>query len=60
MKDFNKILELDPNNYCAYSNRGNSKNDLGLYKEAIEDYNKALKINPNFADAYYNRGNSKK
>ncbi len=38
------------------SNRGNAKNMLGKYEEAIEDYNEALRLNPQYAETYYNRG----
>ncbi|WP_241392517.1 tetratricopeptide repeat protein [Brachyspira hyodysenteriae] len=44
-----KAIELNPNDFMAYNNRGNAKDNLGLYKEAIEDYNKATELNPDYS-----------
>ena len=41
--DYDKVIELNKQYTIAYSNSGEAKEKLGLYKEAIEDYNKALK-----------------
>jgi PGF-CTERM protein len=56
IEDFNKAIELDPNNAGAYSNRGVAYDDLKQYERAVEDHNKAIKLNPNCAVAYANRG----
>ena len=58
--DYNKAIELNPNDASAYYNRGISKDDLEDYYGAIADYNKAIELNPNDASAYYNRGISKR
>jgi tetratricopeptide (TPR) repeat protein len=55
IKDFDKAIELNPNDAAAYNNRGLAKKDLRQYAEAIQDYDKAIELNPNAA-AYYNRG----
>lgn len=55
IQDFNKAIELNPNNYNAY-NRGIVHSQSDKYELAIQDYTEAIKINPNFASAYHNRG----
>jgi Flp pilus assembly protein TadD len=59
VEDYNKAIQLNPNNASAYNNRGVSKDNLEDYRGAIEDYNKAIQLNPNNAGAYNNRGVSK-
>jgi tetratricopeptide (TPR) repeat protein len=39
-----------------YDNRGENKQLLKLYKDAINDFNTALKFNPDNEDAYWDRG----
>ena len=58
--NFTKVIELEPNNYIAYMNRGWNKAQLGDYYAAISDYNKAIALNPQYLKAYYNRAWSKK
>ena len=43
----------------AYNNRGNAKNKLGKYFEAISDYDQAIRLDSDDARAYYNRGLAK-
>lgn len=57
--EFNKGIELEPNNSLLYTDRGASKQLLKDYRGAIEDYNKAIKIDPKKADAFYLRGMAK-
>ena len=59
IQDFNKALELDPDDGYRYYLRGNVKSDLGDKKGAIQDYSKAIELDPNDADAYGNRGSAK-
>jgi tetratricopeptide (TPR) repeat protein len=54
--DYNKAIELNPDNSLAYNNRGAAKSNLGDKQGAIVDYDKAIELNPNYADAYYDRG----
>lgn len=56
LKNYNKVLELNPNFIYAYYNRAEIKSMLGDYRGAIIDYNELLKIDPDFGDAYFNRG----
>ncbi|MDB9389616.1 tetratricopeptide repeat-containing serine protease family protein, partial [Microcystis aeruginosa] len=57
LDDYNKAIELNPNNANAYLNRGNLYYNQQKYELALSDYSKAIDINPNYANAYYNRGN---
>lgn len=59
IKDFDKAIELNPNNSEAYNNRGNAKAYLEFNEEAIKDYDKAIELNPNSSEVYNNRGNVK-
>lgn len=52
--DYNRVLELDPNDAMAYNNRGNAEAGLGKWEDAIADYQKATEINPKFAFARAN------
>lgn len=54
--DYDKLIDLDPDNADAYYNRGDAYDEMGEYGKAIADYNKAIQLNPNLASAYYNRG----
>ena len=60
VKDFDRVLKLNPNNESAYYNRGMSKTDLGKYKGAIKDYDKIIELNSNNENAYLQRGYCKK
>ena len=57
--DYTKVIEIKPDFFEAYYNRGYSRDELQNYKGAISDYTKAIEINPTDADAYHNRGISK-
>jgi len=54
--NYNKAIELDPNDFVSYNNRGLSYIGLGDYDQGISDCNKAIELNPNYANAYINRG----
>ncbi len=58
--DYNKAIEIDPQDADAYNNRGFAKNKSGDYQGAIADFNKALAINPQDYAAYTNRGIAKR
>lgn len=53
--DFDKALELDPNNADAYRLRGVYYANLGQYAQALQDLNKAIELNSNDESAHYNR-----
>ena len=56
ISDYNKAIELAPDNADAYYKRGNDYDEMGEYSKAIADYNKAIELRPNHLSAYYNRG----
>ena len=47
IEDFNKAIEIDPDNGIFYTGRGNTKYQLENYKGAIDDFNKVLKLYTN-------------
>ena len=71
--DFDKVIELNPENTYAYYNRGLSKFRLadleskkgntekakGLYEAGIEDSTRAIQRIPEDANAYHNRAGGK-
>ena len=63
LNDYNKAIELNPNYYDAYYNRGVLKyNSSSLYQDlkgAISDFSVVIKHNPKDEDAYYNRAGAK-
>ena len=46
LKDYDKAIELQPDFYDAYNNRGVVKSDLGDYADAISDYDKVIELSP--------------
>lgn len=54
--DYNKAIELDPNNPFAFYNRGISYDRKGDFKQAIDSFSKAIEMDPQKADFYHNRG----
>jgi tetratricopeptide (TPR) repeat protein len=50
------IIEIDPEDASAYSNRGNAYSSLNQFQDAIKNYTKAIEIDPEYASAYSNRG----
>ena len=56
IEDYNKAINLKPDNPDAYNNRGTIYTKLGQYQLAIEDFNNAIRLNPDDADTYFNRG----
>ena len=54
--DYNRAIEVNPQYWKPYYNRGNVHTILQDYDAAISDYNRALELNPNDADIYESRG----
>ncbi|NEQ36182.1 MAG: tetratricopeptide repeat protein [Okeania sp. SIO3I5] len=55
---YDKALEIKPDYYYAWNNKGNTLSDLGRYEEAISAYDKALGIKQNSHDSWIFKGNS--
>ena len=55
---YNKSLSIKPDYAEAFNNIGNTLQEQGKLKEAIETYNKAISIKPDYAEAFNNIGNT--
>lgn len=55
-EQFQQLVELEPNNYRYWYNRGVALKNLERYEEAIASYDKALKIKPDYYYAWNSRG----
>ncbi|MDH6312189.1 tetratricopeptide (TPR) repeat protein [Parabacteroides sp. PFB2-10] len=56
VRDYDKVIQLNPDFVYAWFNRGNLRCAQRDYRAAILDYNEAILRNPTFAEAYFNRG----
>lgn len=56
ISNYNKTLELDPNDRVAYNNRGHLFQELKQYNEAISDFSKVIELDPTDRNGYNNRG----
>ncbi len=56
---FSMAIEMNPQFFYAFNNRGNVRFQLGDFLGAIEDFDKTININPEFVFAYNNRGNAR-
>ena len=54
--DFDRVIELTPDDAIAFSNRGLAYTGLGQLDRAIADFDQALRLEPDFSSAFYNRG----
>ncbi len=54
--DYDRAIDLNPDDARPYNNRGNAYSKQGQYEQAIADYDRAIDLNPDDAPAYYNRG----
>jgi tetratricopeptide (TPR) repeat protein len=61
IKDFSKVMEIDPLNIEAYDGRAWVQNcsSYGDRMEAIKDYSKIIEIDPKNINAYHNRAKIK-
>ncbi len=55
IEDFNRSVELLPENASVYNNRGTVLIALGLDREALRDFERAVVLSPGYAAAYANR-----
>jgi tetratricopeptide (TPR) repeat protein len=58
LKEFDEIIQLNPDNASAYAYRGRVYQRQGNYDQAIADCDKAISLNPNEPMAYFTRGTS--
>ena len=56
LQDWNRYLNLYPDDAAGFSNRGNVRLVIGDVKGSIDDQNKAISLNPSEIDPYINRG----
>jgi tetratricopeptide (TPR) repeat protein len=56
IQDYDRAIDLKPDDASAYNNRGIAYSDKGEIERAIRDYGAAIERDPNFADAHNNRG----
>jgi tetratricopeptide (TPR) repeat protein len=57
--EFDRAIQLAPNNPKIYENRGYAKFDLNDYKDAIIDFDRAIQIDRSYTKAYCSRGDAK-
>ena len=57
---YTQAIELKPDYYQAYNNRGVAKMETGDNDGALKDYNKVVELKPDYYKVYNNRGNVKK
>ncbi|MBE9099313.1 tetratricopeptide repeat protein [filamentous cyanobacterium LEGE 07170] len=54
--NYDKAIEINPNDHLAWTARGIALSALGRKEEAIANYDKAIEIDPDFHYAWNNRG----
>ncbi len=58
IKDYDKVIELNPQDARAYNYRALVNHASGEYKIAIKDYTRAIELDPQYAESYFNRSNA--
>ena len=53
VKDFTKSIEINPDEYMAYFNRGNAYYELNMINEAINDYKHYIEKAPQYSKQNY-------
>ncbi|MGB3509291.1 MAG: tetratricopeptide repeat protein [Microcoleaceae cyanobacterium] len=56
LEDYNRAINLNPNNHQSYNNKGIAIAQLGNLTEAIENFQRALELNPKDPQTYHNLG----
>jgi tetratricopeptide (TPR) repeat protein len=56
-RDFDRVVEIDPNNARAYHLRGLVNDKTGDHSSALSDFNRAVELDPDYGAAYYSRAN---
>lgn len=55
LKDYQRVIDMDPNHPQSYGNRGNVYDTMGNFEKAIADYTRGIELKSDYTDAYYNR-----
>ncbi len=55
LRDFNKVIELDPNWFQGYKRRGEFYTQVKRNDEALSDLNKCISLAPEYGEAYFAR-----
>ena len=58
IQNYDKAIELKPDFFGAYNNRGVAYGEKHDFDTAIKDFTTAIEIKPDFFGAYNNRGNA--
>jgi tetratricopeptide (TPR) repeat protein len=56
LQAYNRVLELDPNDFEAWNNKGIDEGLLGKYDDALQSFGYAVALNKSYAEAWYNMG----
>jgi len=56
LADYNKSLEIKPDNAVAYLGRGRAHYNLKEYDLSVKDFDRAVELNPKDSAAFFNRG----
>jgi tetratricopeptide (TPR) repeat protein len=55
-RDFDRAIELNPEQAALFLSRGTARGWLGDRTGAMADFDQALKLKPEYAEVHYNRG----
>lgn len=58
MTDYNRAIEIAPNDGSYYNSRGKCLFDMGRVQDAIPDYTKSLELDDTKAEVFINRGSA--
>lgn len=56
LSDFDKVIQISPDDPVAYRNRAIVYSNLGRLQDALNDYDKSLKLDPKNNQVWLNRG----
>jgi tetratricopeptide (TPR) repeat protein len=58
MRDFERAIQIDPNNACAFEERGRAKIQNGDYDRGFKDFEQSLKLDPKRASTFLARADA--
>lgn len=56
IEDYNKLIEINPQDSLGWINKGRALYGLGIYSESLKFYDKGIEINPLHAGIWYHKG----